>query len=466
MNLQRNKWVKSSIAIFAITLSSCEDFVNVSPPNDQLATPTVYTDNVTATAALLNVYAGLMAESWCIGSGGLTIFPGLSADELINESTSTDWDQFYSNSLNEKNSDLEKKIWTNGYQQIYAANSVIEGLTRSAELSSDLKTTLLGEAKFMRAFIHFYLTNLFGDIPLVTTTDYRINSKIPRTSQSEIYSQIIKDLIDSENLLGTEYLDAENSSTHERVRPNKYVVQAFLARVFLYQKDWSKAEDYATKVININPLYTLEKNPDNVFLKESTEAIWQLKPSNPVISTYEGSNFILDTTPSYASLQKDLVNQFNQEDERKKWVDSIKVGTTTYYYPTKYKTKQTSTAYEHTEYYMMIRLAEIYFIRSEARAQLNNLIGSQEDLNIIRTRANLSPISNSEQETILEYIQIERRIELFTELGHRWFDLKRWNMANSVIAEKSKNWSPTDALYPIPYIQIQNDPSVKQNPGY
>src|SRR5207245_162544 len=101
-----------------------------------------------------------------------------------------------------------------------------------------------------------------------------------------------------------------------------------------------------------------------------------------------------------------------------------------------------------TEYYMMLRLAEQYLIRAEARAQQNNLAGSILDLNVIRTRAGLQNLSASlTQAQVLRAVEQERRIELFAELGHRWLDLKRTGQATAILAPIKPNWNSNAQLY-------------------
>ncbi len=101
----------------------------------------------------------------------------------------------------------------------------------------------MGEARFFRAFCYFYLVNLFGDVPLATTTDSTINARLPRIPSDEVYQQIITDLKEAESLLSTEYLDANLKSyggLPERVRPTKWAASAMLARVYLYQEGFLK----------------------------------------------------------------------------------------------------------------------------------------------------------------------------------------------------------------------------------
>src|SRR5690606_34963325 len=84
---------------------------------------------------------------------------------------------------------------------------------------------------------------------------------------------IISDLQQAKDLM------ADNYQTSNRVRPNKSAANALLARVFLYTKDWGKAESAATEVLT-NSQYELLDDLNSVFLANSREAIWQLQPVN------------------------------------------------------------------------------------------------------------------------------------------------------------------------------------------
>ena len=83
----------------------------------------------------------------------------------------------------------------------------------------------------------------------------------------------------------------------------------------------------------------------------------------------------------------------------------------------------------------------------------------------IPIRATLDPYLNQGDALLL--IEHERQVELFTEWGHRWLDLKRTKRASTILGDQP-NWQSTDSLYPIPTIQINTDPNMinAQNPGY
>src|SRR5262249_9182339 len=140
---------------------------------------------------------------------------------------------------------------------------------------------------------------------------------------------------------------------------------------------------------------------NNVFLKNSKETIWQIAtplPSSSNLNTVDGYNYILQGAPATGgalsqTLSTQLLNSFEANDQRKiNWVGSKTAGGNTYYFPYKYKVYTSSTISEYT---MVLRLAEQYLIRAEARAQLGNTTGAVADLNVIRRRAGLTDYGGS-----------------------------------------------------------------------
>jgi hypothetical protein len=465
MLLKKLNTISFIIAILCINWS-CKKFVDIDSPNNQLVSNTVFTSDASATSALIGVYSNIMRTASSFVNTQTTLLAGLSSDEFSNYSTSSTQTEFYQNALSANNSNVQI-YWRDTYKYLYQVNAIIEGLSKSASISNKVKAQLEGEAKFLRAMCHFYLVNFFGDIPLITTTDYRINTMNPRTPASEVYQQIITDLKDAELLLSENYVKGDNtiySGAPERVRPIKAAATALLARTYLYAGDWNNSELHAKSVIENRGLFNLT-TLDSVFLKNSKETIWQLMPVVSGFNTWEGNTFIPVSTPTSIAISSFLYNAFELGDLRlTKWINSITVGAQTYYYPFKYKVRSGATV---TEYYTILRLAEQYLIRAEARAQQNNLSGALSDLNIIRARAKLPNSNAIDKASLLSAIEKERRVELFAEIGHRWLDLKRTNRANSVMSViKGSAWQATDIFYPIPQSEILNNLNLKQNLGY
>ncbi len=453
---------KTAIAtlIIIFSLISCESFIEVDVPQSQLTGQAVFEDSSTATAALSNVYARLRGEGMVTGSAfGLSNLMGNYADELTFYGSNTVLQSFNNHTIVPGNGYINT-LWNASYGQLYAVNAIVEGVENSVNINTEDKNKLKGEALFLRAYIHFYLVNCFGEIPYITTTNYIQNTTVSKNTISEINQNILNDLTHAEDLL------LDNYPTNERVRANKFVVKAMLARMHLYLQNWEQAESYATEVIN-NPSYNWELNIQNVFLKANPGIIWALHPGIAGLNTLDARTFIFSSGPPIKqALSVDIMNAFEPNDSRKQyWTRTITNGGQSWYHAFKYKkTLNTGTSEEYT---ILFRLAEQYLIRAEARAELNNLNQAVEDLNKVRIRAGLLESSATTKEDIVEAIIQERKLELFTEQGHRWFDLKRTGRAENALSPIKPNWQNTHSILPIPESElILNNNLSPQNPGY
>jgi hypothetical protein len=466
--------------ILTALFTSCESFLEVDLPESKITSELVFSDDITATAAVTGMYVELLSsESFASGGNkSITFLAGLSADEFNYYPDNIEAKMFEQNNLIPANSNVEA-LWVSMYKTIYQANAVIEGLSTSKGVTQETKDQLLGEALFIRAFSHFYLVNLFGDVPLVTSTDYQKNSLIPRTAVLEVQNQIVDDLRSARDLLGENYVTTESDLvTTARVRPNKATASAFLAKVYLHVNNWEGAETEASAVINNSATYSLVEDLDAVFLANSTEAIWQLQPFNPLRNTNEGALFILTGAPNLTrpvGLTTQLLDAFEDDDSRvTKWINSRIANTVTYYYPFKYKVRTgpgSPLPVPLSEYSMVLRLGEQYLIRSEARAKQGNLSGAIADLDAIRGRADLPLIGDVNpdisQDDLILAIEHERQVELFSEWGNRWLDLKRTDRADEILAPIKAQWNSEDVLYPIPQSEFNRNPKLgDQNQGY
>jgi len=465
--------------VLLVVITSCSGLIKVTPPFTSVNKDNVFENDATASSVLTNLYANLSSAN--ISANGsissLFLYSGLAADELkLFALDNSQYNTFYYNTLNENS---ETGFWSSSYSTIYSANMAIDGLTTSTKITSGVKQQLLGEAKFIRAFCYFYLVNLFGDVPLVTDTDPLKNATLSRSSIELVYSQIYNDLEDAKKLLSEDFRGANVLvGTSERVRPTKWAASALLARAYLYRGNYELSEKEANEVLQMSSLFSID-SLNAVFLKNSNECIWQLQTvSNSNGNTGEGNFFILPSTGPNTStypvyLSKFLINSFEENDQRKShWIDSIMLAdsSATYYYAYKYKSGALTPPNTYTEYEMVLRLGEQYLIRSEARAQLGNIAGAKEDLNVIRKRAGLGETVAENKDQLISAILHERQVELFTEWGHRWFDLKRTktidDVMNIVALDKGTTWSSNWALWPLYLPDISADHNLVQNEGY
>ena len=455
---------KISCAILAFLCLSCSDFIVVDSPKTELVKATVFENDDTANAAVLGLYNQMRTSGFASGDlMSVSFVCGLASDELlsysINPSISQELEQFNKNNLISANTIVES-LWNQSYNFVYQSNAILEGLeNESSKVSEEMQSQLTGEAKFIRAFCHFYLVNLFGDVPLVLTTHWDENKKIQRTPSDIVYEQIITDLQESIAILGDNY----SHSNDEKVRINKKASQALLARVYLFTNNWISAEQEATHIID-SGIYNLETF-ENSFLKNNNEAIWQL--SSDYGNSSEAYTYFSSGLPANAAFTSELWAAFEIEDQRKThWVNSSTDGTSQYYFPYKYKA---ITPQPITEYTTILRLAELYLIRAEARSEQEKLTEALQDVNAIRARAGLIALGSLSKDQLIEAILQEKRIEFFTEWGHRWLDLKRKNVVDDYMqVVKPNSWQTAAQLFPIPESQLTNSASTSnsQNPGY
>lgn len=457
-------------------LPACKKFVEVPPPSTELTGAAVFTNNANAQAVMSGIYYTMVSTSFGGGPTGPSIITGLSADEVgLAPGAVSYLSQEYINA--QLSTNPTTNIWFDSYKLIYQANAAIAGVPASTGMTTPLKNQFLGEALFIRAYCYFYLVNLYGDVPLITSINYQDNARLSRTPKAQVYQLIIADLKQAEGLLGDPYVDGSGASSTERVRPNKEAAAALLARTYLYTGDWNNAVKESTQVIS-SGLYTLNPSLNQVFLATSQEAVWQLELNAKIRSnTADGLAFLIGLlrgpsagNPVYMS--NGLAGSFEPGDLRRNdWVDSLRFGGATYYYPYKYKVF--SNAPPPTEFPMMLRYAEQFLIRAEANVHLGQSAQAITDLNMIRSRAGLSGYAGATDSTsTLNAIMHERQVELFTE-GHRWFDLQRTGRINSVMGPpgnacqaKGGTWVSTAQLFPIPESEILLDNNLAQNPGY
>lgn len=446
--------------MFAFLITGCDNFVDVELPDSQLTGTKVFEDAATANAAMTDIYSKMRDTGILTGlSGGISSNLGMYADELVYYGSDIVPGLPYTNSL-DPTSAIASTYWNESYHQIYCCNAVLEGTEKSSSLNETEKKKLQGEALFVRALIHLYLVNIYGDIPYITGTDYEINRKVGRLQSEKVYENIEDDLNKAVGYLPLEYISAE------RVRPNRSAAYAVLARTFLYQGKWSEASNAASAVLN-NPAYVWENSLNRIFLKNSTTTIWHFMPKRAGNNADEGTSFIFNSgPPSTRALSSSLVDSFESGDLRRtNWIRTISSTSGVWYHA--YKYKQNANTGTSIEYSVILRTAEQYLIRSEARAMKGDLIGAKEDLNKIRHNAGLPDTPAVSADEIVTAVQKERRSELFCEYGHRFFDLKRTSRLDSVLEAEKPGWESTDALWPIPEKELLANPFLKpQNPGY
>lgn len=441
-------------------LLGCEKALEPDFPEHLLSEDAIFEDTATINAALADIYSGLRDNSPVTGRPtGIAVLLGLYADELDTYSATSETDNAFYNHTVLPPSSAIFNLWNTSYTLLFKVNSIIEGL-RGSPLGEEEIAPYLGEALFLRGYLHFYLAQIYGDIPYIETTDYIQNASVSRMALEQVYGKMENDLLQAKNLLP----DIDNSG--ERTRAAKGTASALLARLYLYNGQWENAWSESNTVISSGN-YILQQDLNSVFLKESPSTIWQLKPEMEGYPTMEAQTFIFDFGPPFLyALSDDFITDFETGDLRKEvWTREISDGSTSWHHP--YKYKQNMYGSISTEYSIQFRLSEQFLIRAEASLNLDRLQEAKQDIDIIRQRAGLQPTSASSAEALRIELMRQRRFEFFSEQGQRWFDLKRTGTATQKLQPIKPGWKDTDVLLPLPQKELLLNPNLNpQNPGY
>ncbi len=438
----------SIILIGALTLfTSCKKFLEETP-NNALPTNKSITDAATARAAIIGAYNSVQGYY----SASYPTLGTITADNVIFNGTLSEYLQLDQNAIPADNV-TTVAAYQNIYKAINSANSVIAYVPEVTDplLPEAEKNKLLGEAYFIRALGYFDLGRGWGGVQLQLqpTTNLSAARGIKRSTLQQTYDQVLSDLIKAEELL------PEDNSTRNRAQ--KSTARALRARLHLYRKEWIEAGKYASQVI-ANNKYALV-TPFKAFFTTpfgTTESVFELTYSandknsfwNLWYPSSAGGQYTLKPSASFVTKINDAAIGGSR--------NSIVAGTGNNVYGVLYNTSATSTDPSY-----IIRIAELYLIRAEARAWSEDLNGALADLNKIRNRAGLPNSTAATKGELIQTIEDENSIEFAFE-AHRWFDLVRTERVDDVLGIINKNYW----VFPLPYSDILSDPDAKQNDGY
>lgn len=462
------KHLEKILLIALIAAVGC-DVLN-QEPQTAISSDIAIRDQKSAEAALNGLYSELQSSDY-YGSN-LQIMSDVSSD--ISQSVGTwdfyrEMDTYVTSAGNLEN----RNLWSQIYSSINHANHIIADVPNLDNVPQEVKDQILGEAYFIRGLAYFDLTRTFGGVPgvaagsmgvpLVTEPSRQIDeSSYPsRASLEDSYGQVESDLQEAESRL---------SGFSNPNRASEASTKALLARLYLYLQDYGQAEQYATEVIDTYN-FTLVDDFASIFRSENTassifELAYNTTDDNGLRFWYYpssgGGRGDIALHDAYAEMVMARTN-----DERGNLIsfdDNVGV-----YYPTKY---QKSGGDDNLQ---VIRLAEMYLNRAEARARQSDLGGARSDLNEIRNRAGLTDTTGSgvdSQQEVLQAIELERGIE-FMEEGHRWFNLVRTGRAQAVLTNIDRTNSdpvslenPGRRVFPIPSRDMDANENLEQNEAY
>lgn len=375
--------------------------------------------------------------------------------------------------------------WTGQFRGVNLANQVLTNVP-DIEMDESLRERLLAEAKFFRAYHYFNLARAFGGVPIYEGLPADGIYNIPRNTEEEVYSFIVKDLQEASQVLPSSY------GPDQMGRVTEGAAKGMLAKVLMYRQEWSQVLQLTQEVMGMG--YSLYEDYYELFR-------WQNEYNSEMIfsiqSTADGN---CESTSQYGQVQgvrgqfgwgfnspsEDLVAAYEPNDQR---LDAtiLFVGETTPEgdlitagnnpaHPTRYNQKiyvssenfRRNNCRENADANIVIlRYAEILLINAEANLELGNYDAALESLNQVRNRAGLVDLEFESEQQLRNAIWHERRVELAQE-GDRFFDLVRQGRAAEVFQALGKQFTAgVNEIFPIPANQITLSNNVLvQNPGY
>jgi starch-binding outer membrane protein, SusD/RagB family len=499
----------SLIAIFLIPFSCTDNALEVASTQD-MASEYYKTDDQT-TNALMAAYDPM---SWVwhtlVWGGSLKTWGNFASDDAYTagggpgDQPTYQAADTYTVSAADGGQNLTS-FWSRYFMGNYRANLILDNTTPD----SPFKKNAIAQAKFLKGFYYFYLSRMFGGLPIIekvlAPTDIT-----PRASIDETYTYI-ETLLEEAIASGDLY---EKSSLNDKYGlATKASAQALLGKVYLYHKKYEKAIEVLTPIAT-NTNYSLEPGFWKIHKgtnRHGMESIFEINYSS--LSTSEGNSDIYLFGPRAGVQFNDSITSgwgFNQPtnllvDAFKSMKDNIRLNATVFYadtlqayynraqgkvtpivwtfprdgfYDRKHYPDPTLTvANTHSRFSnpdIILRLADVYLMLAEAYVRTNNTGKALEFINKVRDRVRLPQLSS----VTLADVKIERRLELALE-GERYFDLVRWTGdadqidADHVLAPLGYSTgtpgTTTKGLFPIPQAEINSTygaNKLNQNEGY
>jgi starch-binding outer membrane protein, SusD/RagB family len=447
----------SFIVLIILVSSSCKDLLEPKPID-------LLTDDIVLNEPkdVPNVEIGLYSAFRNVVPA--TVIAGdATADMLIHIGTFTQYRELGTKQITASNASVAS-LWGSIYNTIYIANFILERLPTVAGVKTADRNRVLATAHFLRGYAYFTAVYTFGGVPKATGTTIEANRNIARGTKEEILNFVIDDL--------TQALGKLPQKPSSFAFVGEYTVRALLSKLYLYQKDYVKAEQYASEVI-ASDIYKLEPKFETIVKKDFTsesilEVGYTLSDDPGTDGNIGLNNLFVGRREIVPSNQAIVALASNESGERFSSISfnvSQLKGNDNGWSVAKY-----GTADQDNNNVVALRLGEIYLIRAEARVYQNKVTGAgsaQEDVNVLRARAKAPLILSVTQSQMIQLIEQERWYELAYE-GNRWYDLVRTGRAKEVMPAFSSNWKDKFELWPIPQREILNNPALagKQNPGY
>ncbi|MBX2924410.1 MAG: RagB/SusD family nutrient uptake outer membrane protein [Chitinophagaceae bacterium] len=463
------------ITVISLSFSSCSKFLEESPQS-ALTMANFYRNPEEAVSAVNAAYD-------ILGNNGIYHFGptvALMVPSVNIYTTVERWRQFDEFKYTAEESEIMPFLYNRHYIGIMRCNAAIINIP-DISMDENLKKRLIGEARFLRAYLYFNLVRLFGGVPLVTS----LNADNPgRNTVEEVYTQVIQDLEEAESSLPVTYNGADIGHA------TKGAVWALQARVYLTRKQWDKAAGKAKQVIDGN-VYSLWEDYSQAFKEPANygkENIFEVGFKSGLGNPTSGEGNILSyyTTPNTTSLPGSpafrptiaFYESFEPGDRRKEWgmYTSITINNVEYEF-VPHIFKFTSEKYfagaepgwDASVNYPLIRYADVLLMYAESLNEMNGPTTEAYDaINQVRVRAQIPPLieGSLNQDEFRKAVYTEREHELYLE-GEDWFDLVHTDRLISGHQQIGITVNERYKLFPIPQREIDvANGALVQNPGY
>jgi hypothetical protein len=472
----------------ALALGSCEDLLDTEP-KQSLTPATAFADAKGYESLVFSAYGKIRSFNYY--GQTMQIGPEIMADNLrIIANTGRYIGQ-------EANADRAHiNLWdfstTNNFRGLYAgineANIILAEID-DAKGDKALKDRIKGEALFLRSLFYFDLARVYGYEPgkevsgwnksVIIRTDPVVGFSAAdlrkRSTNREVYDLIQKDLKAALDLLPT-----VAKGTAGAYRASKGAAQALLARIFLYDSKFPEAAAMAGQAMtsagfandgaglltttNYVTGFSTFPNPESVFEVEIRSNDWSTVDgvNNSVASL---SANVLPSAQFIVTASNELLASYETGDIRRTtWTETTRSGATGVVYRSN---KWLGAKGDFLENLPIIRGAELYLIRAEARYRTGDEAGARADINALRSKRGLANVAVDLAGTdLFDQILNERRVEFALE-GHRWFDLKRNGLTISKHgAFDEVPYTDYRLLAPLPQDQLTLNTDLENNPGY
>lgn len=492
MKMQFKKYI--TVTLLAIGLTSCDDFLNENPIS-QNTTTNAYKTASDAEAALVGAYDTFQQEYYIWDN---IIFHDVISDNYYAGGDNAEIFSVEDLTLSPTNGRLFSN-WSQIYNGIAKANVVLAKVPGIPDAQLDVdgrREQILGEASFLRAYHYFQLVTMWGGVPLITapvsSTDPSETNK-PRSTEDEVYAQIIADLEYAAEHLPDTYGD---DASVNKARATKGAANAMLAKAHAQKpdRDYNKVLTYCNAVINSAADYELLSDFTHLFdgnHYNNNESILEVQFVGGAEANW-GPQLLLppsisgDTWRKFITPSHDLVNAFDAEGddirkdasilfEKAPWADEFWSTTVNGSVPFAFKWKS-ANGWASTNRQYILRLADIILLKAEALNELGQLEDARTEIDRVRDRVGLDPTPATNKAEMRLAIENERRLELCQE-AQRWNDLKRYGRAVTVMnalqeidlrTNLVKDYDMTEAklLLPIPQSERNRNPMLDQNAGY